>query len=379
MSFLVRTRILAVAIVVAAMPAAAYEIGSGIPIPKQYWNLHETFTTVADECVRNSDGVPQNCAYRFANAIDRARQRQADPENIDSYASRWSDDPMRLLDGSWGAKFGYGRQFKACKNAFPAGSHGDVAIDEAGLLCSSHFGRLQFLHAQSRPQDRREDMPEHHRDPAITRRNILAWARFAYRAATELTYRSGSYCDSVAAIQEEGVRTALTFAGPARCRDRTVSGKGRPVRYLGWRVGTLFGQRCTYPWTESFCWDQTELVDDETARYGARGALLHLIQDSYSQSHAARLGVGERDPGPSGEFSARVVCTAPVAYYDYGQQNKRHGDADVRPTLHPSCNDPARAVDDVITASAVAIYYLDNLNLSAFETYLATRVFPPAR
>jgi hypothetical protein len=375
------TRIVKIFAVIAAVaaPAAAYEIGSGIPVPKRYWNLHETFTTIAGECVRPNGGVPSDCSSRFAEVKGRARRRQARPENIDSYASRWPDDPMRLLDGAWRAKAGYGLQFKACKNAFKGGASENASIDQAGLLCSSHFGQLQFLHAQSRPQDREENTSKDHRDPAITRRNILAWARFAYRAATDPTFRDRNYCQAVAEIQEARVETALRFADVDRCRDRTVNGKEGPVRYLEWRVGTLFGQRCKYLWVESFCWDQTEPFDDETARYGARGAILHLIQDSYSQSHAARLPVGEGGPEPLGPFTARVVCLPPLAYYDYSQQNKRHEDADVRPRLHSSCNDPAsRTVDDVITASAVALYYLDNPDLGRFETYLATRVFPPA-
>ncbi len=382
MSWFHRATIVAAVLVMSAVPGATYEIGSGIPT-KEYHDLHETFTSVAAECLANAGTLESlSCASRFDDVIARTRQQRPEPGNNDSYASRWSDDPTRLLDGNLIYQAGFGWQFSRCKDALAQGP----AIDDVGLLCSSHYGRLQFLHAQARPEDRPSGSPEDYRDPAITRSNILAWARFAYRAATEREFRSSNYCGSVAVLEHEGLRTALGFSNAALCEDRVMTGKGVSIRYRAWTVGTLFGLDCQAVLKEGPCWNHIEAYDDERARYGARGAILHLIQDSFSQSHVARVPDDEALPEALGPFVARVVCRAPTQYYDYSQQTKQtHGRSDVRPRrtrnhprrgLHASCLDDRRPVDDIITASATALHYLDNPDPIAFHNYLATRVFP---
>lgn len=387
MAWVAKTKILVLALVVAAVPATAYKIGSSVPL-KRFPDLHESITEIAGKC-RVGEERPANCLSRFNDALGRVRWRQRNNRNNDSYASRWPDDPTRMLDSNIIIKAGWGLQFEHCAKAIRRGR----TIDRAGFMCSSHFGQLQFLHAQSRPEDRTEDSPENHRDPAITRSIILAWARFAYRAATDPSFRAQDYCGTVNDLEHESLRTALRFSSDRLCNDRASAGRRPSGRYRAWRVGTFFGLRC--PGLRSFlkewpCLDRAGYYDDARAELGARGAILHLIQDSYSQSHVARTPEGEPVPPPRGDpvrndFSPRVVCRAPRAYHDYEQQNQRtdedprkdpHGVADYAPELHESCNDPLREVDDIITASAVAIYYLDRPDAEAFNTYLANCVFP---
>jgi hypothetical protein len=342
------------------------QIGSSVP-GKKAWNLHETFTAIARDCVTAArPNLPRNCVQLFPQIRERTRQEQ-DQSNVEAYSARWPDDPTRMLDGSRG-KIRFGLQFlRECRDALERGP----AIDRVGLLCSSHFGRLQFLHAQASAEDRN--------DPARTRDRILAWAMFAYRAATDPSFRRTNYCDAVAAWPDANLRTSLSFSDRTFCTDRP--------RFPAWTVGTMFGLRCSSLLSDT-CRLQTGEEGEARAEQGARGAVLHVIQDSFSQSHVARVPRGRLASGPRGPFEARVVCRPPVYFFDYLIQNlptpndlgqmpdEPHAVADQRPVLDDSCSEPNHATDDVLTATAVALYYLDRPDPARFRAYLETRVFP---
>lgn len=110
------------------------------------------------------------------------------------------------------------------------------------------------------------------------------------------------------------------------------------------------------------------------SRSAARGALLHLIQDSYSQSHVAR----GKEPSAGG-FEPLVECTYPREYYDYSQQDSgEHNKADKAPRLGESCVAGAQA-DDVVTATAVVIWMLKNdKGVGEFGGYFVNRVIGPS-
>jgi len=109
---------------------------------------------------------------------------------------------------------------------------------------------------------------------------------------------------------------------------------------------------------------------DGLARITAEGALLHLIQDSYSQSHTVR-----GTPHVDHTYEARADCYLPTHFYTYWGQLK-HGVADRVPELGATCGNGGEA-DDVITASAMAIYYVSQRPSTpeVFEAYLQDRVF----
>lgn len=365
------------ALIAISVPAFGYKIGSAIPT-KEADNLHETFTAVAGECLR-ARGWPADCSDLLPAANDRATKHRGHPNDSVEYASRWPDDPTRMLDAEpsairFGAQF-----FDECSSARARGP----TIDRVGLLCSSHFGRLQFLHAQASGGD----------DYATTRRKILAWADFAYRAATDARFRAEDYCHAVGSVPGDEFRAALAFSTDVWCRPR-------PRRFLGIRVGSFpaftvrsfFTLRCPNPAQEWVCWQRNGSRGDALAQAAAVGALLHLVQDSYSQSHVARAGADERIPGARGPFQARVVCRAPSRYYDYVAQNAPteddvgaipddpHGVADLQPDPHPTCAAADRQVDDLITASAAVLHFTrpENINRGRFLTYLENCVFPDA-
>lgn len=371
-------KIALLAIAAATAPAAAYQIGSHVPT-REYYNLHETFTSVARQCLGATGNPPADCSSRFGAVAQTMAKRQGTPANTDEYASRWPDDPTRMLDlDPTKARFGI-LLWSDCKTALNNGP----AIDDVGLLCSSHYGRLQFMHAQAIPAD--GGLPE------TTRANILAWAMFAYRAATDRQFRAKSYCKAVAEdVSLLSLREALSFSDRTFCDRRRKSLLGLiPFGwYEGWKVGTFFALQCRNPVQERVCWERTGDYGDKTARMAARGALLHLIQDSFSQSHVARVPHGEAVPGARGPFAPRVVCERPSAFYDYRAQNlgtpddrgqtpsDPHAVADFPPAIHPNCLHPQRKVDDILTATATVLHFLHHHDAAAFEDYLKKRVFP---
>lgn len=381
-----------VAIVLAiGSPSFAYEIGSGSRAKKSH-NLHETMTKAARECVDSYQGrEPVNCEHLLEQAIERAeRTPKAYAIGSEPYAARWPDDPLRMLDKN-PSKLRFGAKLATeCERALKRGP----AINNVGLLCASHFGRLQFMHAQVLSFDAG--------GPRNPRALILAWAEFAFDAATSPAFRAENYCAAVKKIEDPQLKTALTFSEETWCdEDR----EGFLGTYDAWRISTLFAFTCRNPLQEYTCkLPEREADLDRVAALAARGAVLHLIQDSFSQSHVARVPEGSVPPGARGPFTARIVCRPPAAWYDYNVQNllipddlggpivdakknviDKHGAADGKPEIDISCVDPARVVDDPITASAKALWFMDQARRPGadqasirreFRDYMASRVFP---
>jgi hypothetical protein len=184
--------------------------------------------------------------------------------------------PIRLPDvqpACWYVLFG-----DAAKRA----ARGEKLTQEHGfaLLYRTHFGDLQFMHSMA--SWNKETMKE-------TRDNVLMWAEFTYKVAT-------------------GEISSATKIGQI-----SIPGFDRVLgRYWG-DVASLF----TYGAPE-----YSDAVGDV-----AFGSLLHMLQDSFSRSHASREMAGQTcsdgAPGPDGGRLA--------AFYAYGSQDSdSHGAEDNR-------------------------------------------------
>lgn len=144
------------------------------------------------------------------------------------------------------------------------------------LLERSHFGDLQFLHAMGGDGERAE----------LTRRNVLAWAQFAYLVSIGEIGPGAKVSDGDAV----GAPIANYFPENA------------------WTVMDLF-TRGTAPRSES------------RVRDIAFGSLLHLVQDSFSRSHVTRESVRM---GESGPVPGRIV-----QFHSYARQDPYlHGKMD---------------------------------------------------
>lgn len=338
----------------------SYEIGSG-SVVKTTFDVHETLTALAMQC-RDAQAGPTFDCRSYADKIagtTQPRNRIAEEKgelNDLPYTVRWPDDPTRMLDQT-SSKILFGaKMHDACSREVS----GDARVDQAGLACSSHYGRLSFFHAMQVPQ-----WPQ--ADNERTRRLITQWADFAFRAATDKAFRDTDYCTAVAAAGPD-LKTEMTFSDEKWC-DQKRGGKQ-------WKVRTLFALHCKSWVDTNRCWERINDFGDATAVAAAKGAILHLIQDSYSQAHVWRPtaeGWPAREKGP---FAPIIACAPAKQFYRYSEQDGlMHDSADRAPQLDKSCFEPGHVIDDAITASATALYWLDKGDREAFAKYLGEHVF----
>ena len=338
----------------------AYEIRVRRPFVTKS-DVHESITALAVECLKTSGpNGPSGCWGPTVDLARLSRSLKREKYTPLQIAVRWPDDPTRQDRKASFFKIGY-NMFRGCSK-LAAKSR---AIEEIGLLCSSHYGKLQFFHAQAVDEDE---------TAADTHARILAWADLAFRVARDEKLDDGkrlldaNYCEFI-----RNAPPALSEV--MRCK--------QPSIYDEWNVSTLFALTCSSPWVSYRCpYPQDPAEEDELAKVAAKGAVLHLIQDSFSQSHTSR-SVGA-PVQPDGPFVSRVACAYPTAYFNYRQQSKAHAMADTPPVRGSSCDDDPRTetpgdpqTDDVVTASAMVLWHIENGTPQTFTDYLVSRVFGP--
>lgn len=337
----------AAAVLVWAPPSPAYEIYPLRPV-------HEAMTRLAYQCLEAGEEEPLDCRAAYARLPDVARHRLVRSFTNREKAASWPDDPSREISPLTAIRYGLAIQFTCARKADrnPA-----FTLAEGGLMCSSHYGALQFLHAmRSSSGEGTED----------TRARILDWAMLSYGVAAGQIAVDQPYCGYFRG--QTGSSIAVDLAPPdfAFCEERVESGRRIP----GWRLQTLFALRCGNALLSRRCSEITGPEGARLARESARGAVLHLIQDSYSQSHAAR---GPSEPG--GAFISIVDCSLPTAFHFYtGDTATAHRQADSPPDATRNCEGGETA--DAITASAELLRFIDrSAPASEVRLYLETQVF----
>lgn len=329
---------------VPAAPAEGYKVW---PLK----SVHEAMSLLAQQCLEDAEGTePRDCRNYYTHLATLSRHRPSGTYDDLQIAVRWPDDPARQVTSpgilNFGANMGIGCEGRIRRRWEQ--NREVPRLDEVGILCSSHFGRLQFLHAQAVVGEQ----------DGQTRERILDWADLTFRIATGRVRPTERICSYM-----ESNRSAIadSFAlDPSRCES--------------WTFATFFGWRCANPASMGRCPPlMPHAGANALAVRTARGALLHLIQDSYSQSHVAR-GAGPARPN---RYDHRVDCSLPTRFYSfYGQ--KGHGAADQVPRVDENwnCRRDDREADDAITASAMALYHMERRSDPAvFSCYLQRRVF----
>lgn len=203
---------------------------------------HEDITLVAYDCHAN----PSGCRGEPAD-IDRTTTKKSMGKLIDGV--EWNDDPSRMLIGNifsarkWVVWMDDGHDIVTCQRE---GKDGCKKIDVSyDLLYRSHYGDLQFFHAMASSNGEL---------PTETRQKILDWAEFTYKV-------------SIGEIQPYVALITLQQAQITNIHDYIQRGS--------WSASYLFTRNEKAPW------EQVKLV--------ALGSLLHLVQDSYSDSHVERV------------------------------------------------------------------------------------------
>jgi hypothetical protein len=179
----------------------------------------------------------------------------------------WNDDPTgQLFDDAtifgsptttnYSSGVAFYSEFKSGEKAAEKGQNFDA--NEISLLKRSHFGDLQFLHGMAVAGE----------EAAKTKGNILRWAEFTYKIGT-------------GEIKED-----------TRLKDVPVAG-----------IPALFPKLKELRVDELFC-IRAELRKLADAKKRAVGSLLHMIQDTYSESHTQREKLEEGKRGKIESFHA---------------------------------------------------------------------------
>jgi len=366
---------------VAPFSSYSYEIGPSIA---GFAPVHQALTANALKCLEDKNGVkPEKCIVGIKQCIDErgrddiSNRKDCFQENRPSIsflgkftiddlekAVKWPDDPTYEAFGPGVAKFG-AKMLEGCEGFLIERKGMD---NTSGLLCNTHYGSYQFWHAQSSSTS--ETFNE-------TRKKILDWAKFNYDVAIGNIKPDQDYCDYF----DENESSISSYMKPDNypfCEERKIWGwvpKWIARPYPAWDIATLYGVSCDNPFTSAACCKE-ELINKPSERENntvikATGALLHLVQDSFSQSHNERGdcfdGVEKNDrPTPV----SKIVCKPITLITNYGEfdlsSNHIHAQEDHKisddwPYIDDSCADEAslKVVDDPVTAAAKLLWHID--------------------
>jgi hypothetical protein len=256
-------------------------------------------------------------------------------------AVRWPDDPTRQLGAAGLAKW-LGNMLGGCARvAADAGRDSTINSIDDGLLCNSHYGEMQFFHAQATRRGERA---------VETHDKIRRWGEFLFRVSSSRHLSDQDLDEAYCKVFSP--RDAFNSAMLPRPQSIPCEDQKDPA----WKLTTLFTMKCANPITSVGCGEEVRSSRHVKARVYATGALLHLIQDSYSQSHCERGWCGVK-PGDR-TIVAKVECV-PVTRFTAYRGQTRHDEADKVPVFEESCRGDT-GVDDPITAGAKVLWHIQN-------------------
>lgn len=361
----------------------SYEIG---PSLAGFSPVHQALTKNSLMCLEKGNGdKPKECILKIKQCIDQKLGNAVDHRKscfqknrpsilfLDKFsvddlekAVKWPDDPTYEAFGTGVAKFG-AKMLRGCEEFL----NDRKGLDNtSGLLCNTHFGSYQFWHAQA---------SELNEPSSETRQKILDWAKFNYEVAIGKIKPDDDYC-SYFLENESSISIHMKPENYPFCEERLYWGwlpKWIAKPYPAWDIATLYGVSCENPFTSAFACEE-ELINNPIKReantvVSATGALLHLIQDSFSQSHNERgkcynaAPLEDKRPTPV----SKIVCKPISLFTNYGQYNSEqnkiesqveHKLSDDWPNIDDSCIDEKTRthVDDPITASAKILWHIEN-------------------
>lgn len=362
---------------------------------------HESVTSMAIDCLIRFNGEEPNDCLKSTRTIGLLTESTLVPmpsiPNLNAQelldASSFPDDPTRVSDGLAKGIKGYVNNENKCdirtiKTLFfvKENYHHDIT---GGLFCNSHYGVLQFWHAMaSEPQpiiedgkrvfDNGKELVGEQESYETTMAKILAWAQLTYTISTDSKHSvlNENYCKYFENMKND--QNSAEMASAFRPVDAMLQ---NPPLYLcqekegydSYRVRWIFKHEC-----KGLTGTNCDIYGKERDwQIAALGSLLHLIQDSYSQSHVIRESNNQDDLKHVG----RVDCSPILGFLSYSKQDSdKHNEADIFP-LHIAKNcfeDKLDRVDDIVTASAKALWYVQKSRLygkDSFLNYLKASVF----
>lgn len=293
-----------------------WQITSGIPFVGS--PVHEEMTVASISIARAPDNpYNQDRDEAFIHGV----LWNDDPENL--LCPECSVFNLRRFEERWAIDFGK-RFFAAKKRINETADAGNTIIFKSGdgLLERSHFGDLQFLHA----------MASHNGELAeYTQKQILAWAEFVYKVS----------------IGDIPQKTKLRDIPIQRVNDLFSSDK----QLADWTVEKLF-------------------LGAKFARRVAIGSLLHMIQDSFAQGHAARQILDDNSSGTPIFKRGKIV-----EFHCYtGQDEKLHRADDKWPDGLDR-NAPVGSQNPIVAGANVVRMMNEKKDWIDVKAYLIENVF----
>ena len=179
------------------------------------------------------------------------------------FGNWWNDDPLMRVWGQGMRDFVGGalagrKMLRADRSTYPGGVANCHVPGAAHLGRASHFGRLQHLHFMTNEQKKTSTREFRVFD---TTEKALQWMAFAYRVAT------GDLAPEQSLTAELQARINL----PSIAMNHCVDSDNVKIRTLFSRAG------------------QDEAYRNRITPDVALGSMLHILQDSFSPSHACRV------------------------------------------------------------------------------------------
>jgi hypothetical protein len=356
---------------------------------------HETVTSMGIDCFNKASGeFPTNCLKKPSyigllnekTTIDIPKIPKLNAQELLD-ASSFPDDPGRVGDTLKGGAKGFFLNKEKCEfrpfYQLGFGKKRQYFNDiTGGLFCNSHYGVLQFWHSMaSRPMPS-ENAPTFNDIPVEpyqkTLNKILGWAAFTYKISRDnnAAILRQEFCPYFNSLKKDSLMKDMALAFVPDEELDLYSGQQFHCEDLErpFRVRFIFKQECDGVFSASSC---NSLPNDQQGnrkiQIAALGSLVHMIQDSYSQSHVIRNKYDPLTP-------ARIDCAPIKAYLTYkGQDPDKHGESDVFPlSINQNCS--TNIIDDPITATAKVLWYVNHADDKTDEliTYLKGNVFKSA-
>lgn len=317
---------------------------------------HEQMSLDSMYCAQASGEQPTSCANRptsWHQGIDLTSIHIGTLSQEEMIkAVRFPDDPVKelsfknpigLIRWSW--------------NMGIVGCNDKVNGLVQGLRCSSHYGPFQFLHAMSSKNDI---------EAKETKAKIMSWIEYlTLIIENKNDFIKSNYCEYWSSEKENQNPIANYMIPEGKDGFPCKLDSGPP-----WTIATPLAFHCKFKIVTC-----NVNLNERNIKNNAIGALLHLIQDSFTQGHAIR---GDCCNNTSKVDIAKYQCLPIEQFNSYQKQEKSaHADADGQPSAGTSCKDN-QVQHDPITAGAIILWKIQhektNLSASIYQ-YLDANVF----
>jgi hypothetical protein len=254
--------------------------------------------------------IHENLTLDALKLVDKGLRKKINLENVIT-GVRWNDDPLHEMTNSKNIikdivlysdfyfNFEHSCEDKKYKKTGPA----------YDLLYRTHCGDMQFLHAQASSNSE---------VASVTLDKVMMWLEFTYKVATGEIAHNHNFGSLTTPHDDH--ESHLSPKSASLFNDLMLYGDARAK----WQPELMFTFSCHRVFKPTPKCDPDYNHDMEEIRDIALGSALHLIQDSYSDSHISR------EPEHCERKSIISNRGKIISFYTFSEQDdKKHAEADV--------------------------------------------------